>query len=61
MINDKINQVLLNSHFFFYVQYLCEDECLAEILNNNQCLGSVRCLQIMSVEQTSHGYHLTHK
>ncbi|XP_055301312.1 UPF0764 protein C16orf89 homolog [Sitodiplosis mosellana] len=37
------------------------DECLAELLNSIQCTISDRCLQIMSLNNESHGYHLTHK
>lgn len=40
---------------------ICLDECLAELLNSIDCTMSRRCLQIMSLDNESHGYHLTHK
>lgn len=48
--------VTINGFYFIY-----SDECLAEILNSVHCTISGRCLQIMSLNNESHGYHLTHK
>lgn len=58
--------VIFHTHFtYVYVTILVLalvlDECLAELLNSNQCMISGRCLQIMSLNSESHGYHLTHK
>lgn len=55
--NSLLNILL----FSIFIINLCIDECLAELLNDAPCTVSKRCLQIMSLNNDSHGYHLTHK
>lgn len=59
--------MLIDIKFWFLtiVYTIIKDKCLAEILNglpHRGCMLSSQCLnRIMSLDETSHGYHLTHK
>lgn len=57
------HKILYTFHILNNIGFgVCSDECLAELLNSNhQCVISKRCLLIMSLNNTAHGYHLTHK
>lgn len=55
------HMLILIHHSFFSLPFFHLDECLGELLSSIHCTISERCLQIMSLAHSSHGYHLTHK
>lgn len=64
-LTSKIYQINSLEHYLSFVDKGHPNEedsdiCLSEILNSN-CVISSKCWNLMSLDEKSYGYHLTHK